>query len=153
MLEGDIKSAGFEVNPNDPCVENKMVNGSQMPIIWHVDDFLKISHQDGLEITKVIKWFGKIYGDIKVKRGRKHQYLGMGMDFEERGIVRISMILYVKEIIKTFLKKWKYQLQQLLQQKIYFGSKTNKKQNDFQRYMLFSFIIMSKNCCLSLPKY
>ena len=38
-----------------------------MTIIWHVD-YLKISHQDGWEITKIIKLLGKVYGDIKVKR-------------------------------------------------------------------------------------
>jgi hypothetical protein len=37
--EGD----GFEVNPYDPCVVNKMVNGSQMTVRWHVDN-LMISH-------------------------------------------------------------------------------------------------------------
>ena len=54
-----------------------------MTIIWHVNN-LKISHLDGWEITKIIKWLGKIYGDIKVKRGRKHHYLRMDMDFEEK---------------------------------------------------------------------
>ena len=75
-----------------------------MKIVWHVDD-LKISHQDGWEVTKIIKWLGKIHGDIKVKRGRKHHYLGMDMDFEERGVVKFSMIPYVQEIIKNFPEK------------------------------------------------
>ena len=60
-----------------------------MTIIWHVED-LKISHENGWEITKIIKWLGKIYGDIKVKRGRKHHYLGMDLDFHNKGAVEIS---------------------------------------------------------------
>ena len=82
-LRKDLKSARFKINPYNPCVANKWVNVSQMMSIWHVDD-LKISHQDGWQNAKVIKWLGKIYGDIKVKRGRKHHHLGMDMDFEER---------------------------------------------------------------------
>ena len=50
------------------CKQN---NGKQKTIIWHVND-MKISHCDGREITKIIKWLGKIYGDIEVKHGKKH---------------------------------------------------------------------------------
>ena len=76
-LRGDLESAGFKINLYDPCVANKMMNGSQMTITWHVKD-VKISHKDGWEVTKLIKCLGKVYGDIKVKNGRKHQYLGIG---------------------------------------------------------------------------
>ena len=36
---------GFELNPYDPCVANRMVNGHQQTIVWHVDD-CKVSHVD-----------------------------------------------------------------------------------------------------------
>ena len=36
---------GFVINPYDPCVVNKVVNGSQFTIMWHVDN-LKMSHID-----------------------------------------------------------------------------------------------------------
>ena len=36
---------GFEINPYDPCVANKTVNGNQQTIRWHVDD-CKFSHRD-----------------------------------------------------------------------------------------------------------
>ena len=68
-LRGDLESMGCEIYPYDPCVANKMIDSYQMKIIWHVND-LKILHKDGWEITEVIKWLGKIYGDIKVKRGK-----------------------------------------------------------------------------------
>jgi hypothetical protein len=29
---------GFELNPYDPCVANKMIEGEQMTICFHVDD-------------------------------------------------------------------------------------------------------------------
>ena len=38
-------TVGFVINPYDPCVANKIINGSQFMIIWHVDD-LKMSHAD-----------------------------------------------------------------------------------------------------------
>ena len=33
-----LKSIGFEFNPYDPCVANKIINGNQMTIRFHVDD-------------------------------------------------------------------------------------------------------------------
>jgi hypothetical protein len=37
-------SVGFEINPYDPCMANKIVDGMQMTICFHVDDY-KLSHR------------------------------------------------------------------------------------------------------------
>jgi hypothetical protein len=37
-LVSELGEMGFEINPYDPCVANKMVNGTQITIRWHVDD-------------------------------------------------------------------------------------------------------------------
>ena len=50
----DLKSYGFELNPYDPCVANKMVNGKQLTVCWHVDD-LKASHEDSEVIDEFMK--------------------------------------------------------------------------------------------------
>ena len=71
-----------------------------MTIIWHVDD-LKILHVDAWEVTKIIKWLGT-YGNIKVSRGKEHEYLGMHFDYRKEGEVRISMKQYVWDIIANF---------------------------------------------------
>jgi hypothetical protein len=33
-LRKDLESIGFEVNPYDICVANKMVNGKQFTVVW-----------------------------------------------------------------------------------------------------------------------
>ena len=53
-----LEDSGFEVNPYDPCVANKIVNGSQITICWHVDD-LKVSHIDEDVITAFTVAMGK----------------------------------------------------------------------------------------------
>ena len=40
-----IKSIGFVLNPYDPCVADKIADGLQVTVVWHVDD-LKVNHQD-----------------------------------------------------------------------------------------------------------
>jgi hypothetical protein len=45
---------GFIINPYDPCVANKIVNGNQLTLRWHVDD-LMISHVDMMAINKFLR--------------------------------------------------------------------------------------------------
>ena len=73
-LRGDLEKEGFKVNPYDPCTANKMINGAQCTVVWHVDD-LKVSHRDPKVIDKFIKWVSHKYGDkeigeVKAKRGK-----------------------------------------------------------------------------------
>ena len=67
-----LEDFGFAVNPYDPLVANKMLNGSQMTVAWHVDD-LKIYHKDSLDVTNFLHNFGQIYGGrMTVHRGKVH---------------------------------------------------------------------------------
>ena len=61
-LQTKLEDFGFEVNPYNPCVANKIVNGPQMTMTWQVDD-RKISHKDSIKVTKFFHHCGKIYGD------------------------------------------------------------------------------------------
>jgi len=54
-LVADLTSLGFEINPYDPCVANKMIDGKQMTICWHVDD-LFIGHDDPNVVTTFLEW-------------------------------------------------------------------------------------------------
>ena len=105
-LRGDLEEQGFKVNPYDPCTANKMINGAQCTVVWHVDD-LKVSHRDPKVIDKFIKWVSHKYGDkeigeVKAKRGRVHDYLGMTLDFSEKWKVKIDQSKSVKQMLKDF---------------------------------------------------
>ena len=63
-LSGDLISKGFLINPSDKCVANKIINGNQMTIVWHVDD-MKISHKDPVVVTRVIRWLKSIYDTLQ----------------------------------------------------------------------------------------
>ena len=108
-LVKDLISYGFELNVYDPCVANKMINGKQMTIIWHVDD-LKISHEDPNEVTKFIQWIKNNNEDAEIGKvqtscGKKHKYLGMNFDFSKQGNIIIEMKKYVHNMINTFPEK------------------------------------------------
>ncbi len=41
------------LNPFDSCVANKIVNGKELTVAWHVDD-LKVSHVDATVVDAFI---------------------------------------------------------------------------------------------------
>ena len=95
----------IEVNPFWPMSSqqnNKEASDDDHLTCW----WSKYLSKDGWKVTKIMKWLGKIYGGIKVKRGQKHHYLGIDLNFECKGEVKVSMIPYVGEIIKK--KSWRF---------------------------------------------
>jgi hypothetical protein len=61
-LVTELQEMGFEINPYNPCIANKMVNGMQMTIRWHVDD-LMINHLKQEDIMQLVQQIKEIYGD------------------------------------------------------------------------------------------
>ncbi len=98
----ELKKMGFEINPYDPCVANKMVNGTQMMIRWQVDD-LMMSHVSCDEIMKIVQEIKNIYGENLIKNvGKVHDYLGMTFDFSFTKEVKVNMWDYLRKVIKEF---------------------------------------------------
>ena len=84
-----IEKLGFEANPYDFCVVNKIINSYQCTIGWHVED-LKISHVDGNVNRKILTILQQEYGKeapIPSTTGKVHDYLGMTIDYSTPGKV------------------------------------------------------------------
>ena len=101
-LVSELREMRFEKNLYDPCVANKMVNGTQMTTRWHVDD-LMISYLSHDEIMKVVQEIKDIYRENLVETvGTTHDYLGMTFDYLFTKEVRINMWDYLRKVIKEF---------------------------------------------------
>lgn len=101
QVSADLDEMGFTPNPYDSCIANRMVNGKQQTIGWHVDDFV-MTHEDPAVNDATITWFNNKYGSITpvtVHRGLVHEYLGMTLDFTQPGKVKILMVDYVQRMI------------------------------------------------------
>ena len=71
-LSGALQEWGYVINPYDRCVANKVVNGTQHTVLWHVDN-LKLSHVDAAVNTALIDKLNERYGTITplvVTRGK-----------------------------------------------------------------------------------
>ena len=104
-LVASLKGNGFELNPYDPCVAIKPVEGKVLTICFHVDN-CKISHKSPGVVDETIKWLCWDYkilfkdglGAMKVHCGKVHNYLGMILDFLHGGEVHISMVKYIVNV-------------------------------------------------------
>jgi hypothetical protein len=99
------------INPYDTFVANKIIEGEQMTICFHVDD-CKLSHRKKTFMDRMIGYLRQEYesifedgsGAMTVSRGKVHKYLGMTLDYSVPGQVKITMLEYVNEILAAFDK-------------------------------------------------
>jgi hypothetical protein len=102
-LSGHLTKWGFTVNPYDECVMNKMIEGKQCTILWHVDD-IKLSHVDDEVNEEIIEKLNGVYGKeapLVVTRGKVHDYLGMTLDYSVDGQCKVIMKDYVEATLEA----------------------------------------------------
>ena len=94
----DLESIGFVFNLYNPCVANRMINGKQHTMRFHVDHIMP-SHV----VSKVNDKFLRLLH----RNDGVHEYLGTTIDFSNKGKVKLTMIDYVKKMIKDFSVNFK----------------------------------------------
>jgi hypothetical protein len=104
LFTGTLQGMGFELNPYDTCVANKMYDGKQCTIAWYVDDN-KVSHIDPEIVTEVLDKIEERFGKMTITRGKKHVFLGMDITYLDNGTAQILMPEYLKEAIVDFGEK------------------------------------------------
>jgi hypothetical protein len=100
-LLAKLVSWGCKINPCDWCVANKMVNGKQCIVLWHIDD-LKISHVDPAVVESLLDLINGVHGKLRplvTTRGKTHDCLGMTLDHTEDSKVKIVMKDYIEEML------------------------------------------------------
>ena len=92
---------GFVINPYDLCVVNKVINGSQFTITWHVDD-LKMSHIDLRVLDAFVDNLNQGFGKeslVVVHKGSCHDYLGITLNYSSLGKVIVDMKQYIDKVL------------------------------------------------------
>ncbi len=102
-LRKEFEQYGLVINPYNPCVANmETKSGKQLTVVWHVDD-LQASCEDDFELTNFSCHLGRIYGpSLSMHLGKKHDYLGVDMEFCDDGTLEVSMNKYLKNVIAKF---------------------------------------------------
>jgi hypothetical protein len=66
-----LHKEGFEINPCDRCVANKVINGKQCTIGWHADDNI-LSHDDKSVVDSVINKIEEYFPGLVVVSSYGH---------------------------------------------------------------------------------
>jgi hypothetical protein len=80
---------------------NKIIDGKQCTIIWHIDD-LKLSPVKQCVLDDIADKLNSKYGQqtpLVVHHGKIHDYLGMTIDYSEDRKVKFMMYDYVQGIL------------------------------------------------------
>ena len=108
-----LTSIGFEINTYDPCVANKVIDGSQMITSFNVDA-CNMSNCERKANAHIIIWFCQEYeiifedgsGKMSVSQGKVHEYLGRTLDYTICGQVKTTMFSYIEDILTTLNKSY-----------------------------------------------
>ena len=91
-LIADLEPRGFKLNRYNLCVVKKIIDKKQFTITWHVEN-LKLLHVDKKVVEDIIEQTKGLYvQDMRIIRGKKHNYIGMMIDFSLRGQVVVTMV-------------------------------------------------------------
>lgn len=93
-----LEKEGFELNPYDRCVANKVIDGKQCTLAWYVDDNI-LSHSDSKVVDQILRTIESYFPGLVIERGRKLNYLGMELDFYEKGKVKLGTVQYLTNMI------------------------------------------------------
>ncbi len=100
MLREKLEAYGFEANPAEPCVFNKLNSaGIQISLTLHVDNMLTTCKSE-TEIDQFFAYLRTQFPVITVHKGKTLSYLGMLFDFKEEGAVYVTMQGTVDETLK-----------------------------------------------------
>ena len=99
-----LERLGFNINPYDRCIANKIINGHQCTISWHVDDCLA-SHKEKKVLDDLALIMIREFGDMEISRGKDHSFLGMEIEVSD-GIVKLSMKKQLNKLITDFEKEY-----------------------------------------------
>ena len=94
-----LQSEGFELNPYDRCVANKMIDGKQCTLGWYVDDNF-LSHKDTKVVDKIIEMVESHFPGLSVERGKKLNFLGMEIEFTNDKKVKLGTKQYIQSTIE-----------------------------------------------------
>ena len=106
-----LTDVGFKINPYDPYVDNKMIDGQQMTICYHLED-CKLSYRRSKFNYWLINFLRQEYesifkdgsGKMTVIRGKVHKYLGMTLDYTVCSQVQITIIDFLDKVFIYFDK-------------------------------------------------
>ena len=94
-----LEANGYTKNDYDGCLFNKMVDGNQCTVAFHVDDLL-ITCKDINAIEQLEGMLKKSFSSITVNKSKNHSYLAMNINICDDGSINLDMCAYIKKVLE-----------------------------------------------------
>ena len=94
-LKGVLMTDGFTANPYDACLFNKIVDGKQITVCFHVDDLLVTCECEAVS-DQLVEHLESSFTNLTVNRGKQHSYLAMNI-VEEEEHISVDMTAYIEK--------------------------------------------------------
>lgn len=98
-----LEKLGYTMNEYDPCVFNRWTkSGLQSTVFFHVDDGIATCEEEA-ELDKLERELRNEFGgELNVTRGKRHEFLGLLLDFSQDEVVIIKAPRLIGEILEDF---------------------------------------------------
>ena len=92
---------GFRANSYDRCIFYRCLDSKRSWIVLYVDDILILA-DDQSTLDNAIIDIKRIYDDVVINHGSKHDFLGMVISFNQNGTAVISMQNFIADLFRDF---------------------------------------------------
>jgi histone deacetylase 1/2 len=99
LLRDTLEKIGFQVNPLDPCILNRSVDGVQCTVVVYVDDLKFTCSRRELIDEAIATLEARFESKLKVTEGEIHSYLGMRWDYSAPGKCVVTMDGYTSDVL------------------------------------------------------
>ena len=86
-------------------------------------------------------------GNVKATRGKRHEYLGMMLDFSSAGVLNLNMVDYIKGILKDFTEKLEGKVKCPWKAKLFTVDENAKALSDKKRTIFQTFVMKCMFLC------
>lgn len=101
LFSSVLLDIGFKLNPYDPYIANKVIDGHKCTIAWYVDDNM-ISHKDEKVVEDIVQKIENKFPGLTITRGNIHTFIGMKLTFRDDGKLEVDLKDYLLEAIEEF---------------------------------------------------
>jgi hypothetical protein len=93
-----LTADGYSMNNYDPCLFNKLVDGKQITVAFHVDDLL-VTSKNKPAIDKLMSMLKSNFAAITMNTENNHSYLSMNINVDDEGI-HLDMQAYIEKCLE-----------------------------------------------------
>ncbi len=101
LVHETMTTNGYRRNPYDKCCYNKLVDGKQITVLVHVDDFF-ITSESQKVIDQVKQTLLDAFDKVTFCEGKIHNYLKMKFDYSHEDYIEVTQFRFTHALTEFY---------------------------------------------------